>query len=154
MNVAIKRASFAPGNFFNASAYPASDIEDFVATSRLIAQEKVGPEKVEAIHVTAIHRPGLKTRASKSQTAREINILMPANLALGNYILKTRHDVDFSFKDAELNIFEGVSGEIKLEPAQEDENVRGSFQVEVEDPRTEGKTFLLKGQFQVLKKPD
>jgi hypothetical protein len=58
--------------------------------------------------------------------------------------------VIFSFIDEDGTLYEGVSGNITLEPALGD-NVRGSFDVQLELLDTDGKTFPYKGNFQVLK---
>lgn len=150
MNAVIKRTSFAAGNYVNASAF-ATDKEfpDFIATSRLIERVKAGTKKTEAVLITAIDRPASNTKA-KSFPARELHISIPKTFDVGDYPLKSRDDVSFSFKDADNTIYEGVSGNIVLEPAV-GESVKGSFKVDVELPDTDGKTFLLKGNFQVLK---
>jgi hypothetical protein len=110
---------------------------------------KAGPKKTEAVLITAIDRPVSKTKA-KSFPARELHISIPATFDVGDYPLKSRDDVSFSFKDADNIIYEGISGNIVLEPAV-GESVKGSFKVDLELPDTDGKTFLLKGNFQVLK---
>jgi hypothetical protein len=150
MSAVIKRTSFAEGNYVNASAF-ANDKEfrEFTATSRLINWVKAGRKKTEAVLITAIDRPASKTRA-KSLPARELHISIPASFETGDYALKSRDDVSFSFKDADDTIYEGVSGNIQLEPSM-GESVKGNFKVDLELPGTDGKTFLLKGQFQVLK---
>ncbi|WP_460145890.1 hypothetical protein [Pseudomonas sp. S2_A02] len=150
MSAVIKRTSFAEGNYVNALAF-ANDKEfpEFIATSRLIDRVKAGRKKTEAVLITAIDRPASKTRA-KSLLARELHISIPANFEVGVYALKSRDDVSFSFKDADDTIYEGVSGSIQLEPAV-GESVKGNFKVDLELPGTDGETFLLKGQFQVLK---
>lgn len=151
MNAVIKRTSFAPGNYVNASAFanPDSVFPEFIATSRLITRIKTGVNKTEAVLITAIDRPASKTRA-KSSPARELHISIPADLATGDYALKSRDDVSFSLKDADDTVYEGVSGAIQLEPAV-GESIKGNFKVDLELPGTDGKTFLLKGSFQVLK---
>jgi hypothetical protein len=151
MNTVIKRTSFAPGNYVNASAFANTDTEfpEFIATSRLIERVTTGIKKTEAVLIKAIDRPASKTRA-KSSPARELHISIPANFEIGDYALKSRDDVNFSYKAADNTIYEGVSGSIQLEPAK-GESVKGNFKVDLELPGTEGKTFLLKGSFQVLK---
>jgi len=151
MNVVIKRTSFARGNYVNASAFATADKEfpEFIATSRLIERVKAGEKKIDAVLITAIDRPVPNTRA-KSSPARELHICIPENLEVGDYALKSREDVSFSFKDTDDTIYEGIAGNIQLEPALEN-NVKGSFNVNLELLNTEGKTFLLKGNFQVLK---
>lgn len=149
-NAVIKRTGFAKGNYVIASAFATDKkIPEFNATSRLIERVKAGPKKTDAVLITAIHRPVPNTKA-KSLPARELFICIPADFTTGTYQLKSRDDVSFSFKDAENTIYEAVSGTIELEPAQ-GENVKGNFKVDLELPDTDGKTFLLKGSFQVLK---
>lgn len=151
MNAVIKRTSFAPGNYVNASAFanPDNVFPEFIATSRLINWVKTGINQTQAVLIRAIDRPVSNTRA-KSLPARELHISIPANFEIGDYVLKSRDDVSFSFKDADDTIYEGVSGTIQLEPAV-GESVKGNFKVDLELPGTDGKTFLLKGSFQVLK---
>ncbi|OOG10680.1 hypothetical protein [Pseudomonas sp. C9] len=150
MNAVIKRTSFAEGNYINASAFATEkDITDFIATSRLIDRVKSGPQKTETVKITAIDRPASKTKA-KSLPARELVICIPADFAPGEYPLKSRDDVSFSFKDADDTIYEGISGDIVLEPGVGD-SVKGNFKIDLEFPDTDGETFLLKGVFQVLK---
>lgn len=150
MNAVIKRTSFADGNYVTASAFATDkEVPEFIATSRLIERVKAGVKQTEAVLITAIHRPASKTKA-KSLPARELHISIPADFAAGEYALKSRDDVSFSFKDADNTIYEGISGSIGLE-APVGEHVKGSFKVDLELPDTDGKTFLLKGNFQVLK---
>ncbi len=150
MKAVIKRTSFADGNYVNAAAFATkTEFPEFIATSRLIDNVKSGPQKTDAVLITAVHRPAAKTKA-KSLAARTVYISLPANFAVGDYELRSRADVDFSFKDADGTVYESVSGNIKLEPALGD-NVKGSFQAALEYPGTGGETFTLKGNFQVLK---
>jgi hypothetical protein len=150
MNAVIKRISFAPGNYVTATAFAThKEIPEFIATSRLINKVKAGPNKIDAVLITAIDRPAPKTRA-KSMPARDFYLSIPANFEPGVYPLKSRDDVSCSFKDGDSTLYEGVSGNITLEPALGD-NVRGSFDVQLELPDTDGETFTYKGNFQVLK---
>jgi hypothetical protein len=150
MNAVIKRISFAEGNYVTATAFAThKEIPDFIATSRLIDKVKAGPNKTDAVLITAIDRPVPKTKA-KSLPAREIHVCIAADFEPGVYALKNRDDVSFSFKDEDGTIYEGESGEIKLEPALGN-NVKGSFNINLEVPNTDGETFILKGEFQVLK---
>ncbi|MFS2096711.1 hypothetical protein ACCC96_27300 [Pseudomonas sp. Pseusp11] len=151
MNAVIKRTSFAPGNYVNASAFANTDKDfpEFIATSRLIDRVKTGINKTEAVLITAIDRPASKTRA-KSSPARELHMSIPANGETGIFLLKSRDDVSASFIDADNTIYEAVSGKIEVESAA-GENIKGKFNIDLELPGTEGKTFILKGEFQVLK---
>lgn len=150
MNAVIKQISFAPGNYVTASAFanPDNDFPEFIATSRLINRVKTGINQTEAVLIRAIDRPVSNTRA-KSSPARELHISIPANFEIGDYVLKSRNDVNISFKDTDDTVYEGVSGSIQLEPAV-GESVKGNFKVDLELPGTGGKTFLLKGSFLVL----
>ncbi|WP_095187219.1 hypothetical protein [Pseudomonas sp. Irchel 3E19] len=150
MKAVIKRTSFASGNYVNAAAFATkTEFPEFIATSRLIDKVKSGPQKIDAVLITAIDRPAANTKA-KSLASRTLYISIPDNFEVGDYQLKSRPDVDFSLKDADGTVYESVSGKIKLEPALGD-NVKGSFQADLEYPGTNGETFTLKGNFQVLK---
>ncbi|MHC8400875.1 hypothetical protein ACYZTX_15735 [Pseudomonas sp. MDT1-17] len=150
MTATIKPNSFANGNYVNASAFATGkEFPEFIATSRLIERVKAGTKMTEAVLITAIHRPAPKTKA-KNLPARELLISIPANFETGDYALKSRDDVSFSFKDEDNTIYEGISGNIVVEPAT-GERVKGTFKVNLEIPGTDEKTFLLKGNFQVLK---
>lgn len=150
MNAVIKPTSFAKGNYVIASAFAThKEIPQFIATSRLIDKVKAGRDIIDAIKITAVHRPDKKTKA-KSLPPREIYLCIPDNYEQGEHALKTRADVSFSFKDEDSTIYEGISGNITLEPAL-GENVKGSFVVQLERPDTDGETFICKGNFQVLK---
>jgi hypothetical protein len=150
MSASIQRTSFAEGNYVTAAVYPSNEkFPAFVATSRLIDKLKAGLNKIDTVKITAVERPTPKTRA-KSSPVREIHMCVPGDFETGVHSLKTRADVSFSFKDEDGTIYEGDSGEIKLEPAS-GENVKGSFNVNLELPNTDGETFILKGNFQVLK---
>jgi hypothetical protein len=150
MNAVIKRISFAEGNYVTADVFAThKEIPAFVATSRFIDKLKAGLNKIDTVKITAVERPTPKTRA-KSSPVREIHMCVPGDFETGVHSLKTRADVSFSFKDEDGTIYEGDSGEIKLEPAS-GENVKGSFNVNLELPNTNGKTFIIKGDFQVRK---
>lgn len=151
MNAVIKRNSFAEGNYVNAEAFANSELEvlPFTANARLIDKVKAGRNKLDAMSITAIQRSDKKTRATHTST-RELTLVLPADLAVGKYEVKSRADVAFSFKDGDGKIYEGVSGEIEIEPAS-DENVKGRFNINIELPDAEENTFILKGKFQVLK---
>jgi hypothetical protein len=149
MNAVIKRTGFAAGNYVIAKAYanPELPFAEFDATSRLIKNVKAGPNKLDALCITAIHRSYKVTRASKT-TVRELIFVLPAKLEAGEYEVKSRDDVGFSFKDNDNTIYESSSGNISIEPAS-DGNVKGIFNVTLDLP--DDKTFMLKGDFQVLK---
>lgn len=151
MNAATTQLSFAPGNYVTASAFATNgkDFPEFVATSRLIEKKKAGIKQTETVVITAIDREEKKTKASTT-TTRELTISIPADYEPGSYELKTRDDVSFSLKESDKTIYEGVSGSIDLTPASEG-NVKGKFNIDLELPDTDGQTFILKGQFQVLK---
>jgi hypothetical protein len=150
MNAVIKRISFAPGNYVTATAFAThKEIPEFIATSRLIDKLKAGLNKIDTVKITAVERSTPKTRA-KSSPVREIHMCVPGDFKTGVHFLKTRDDVSVSFIDEDGTLYEGVSGNITLEPALGD-NVRGSFDVQLELPDTDGKTFPYKGNFQVLK---
>ncbi|RON24331.1 hypothetical protein BK660_01265 [Pseudomonas brassicacearum] len=151
MNAVIKRISFAEGNYVTATPYATHKvIPEFIATSRLIDTVKSGPKKINTVKITAIDRPASKTRA-KSSPAREICLCLPDSFEPGEYVLKTRDDVSSSFKDENGIVYEGVSGNITLQPTVGENNVAGLFDINYELPDTEGETFILKGKFQVLK---
>jgi hypothetical protein len=150
MNTVINRLSFAQGNYVTASAFSThgKDFPEFAATSRLIEKKPAGISRTEAVVITAIDREEKKTRTTDTST-RELIISLPADFEPGVYELKTRDDVSLSLKES-TTIYEGVSGSIELVPASEG-NVKGNFNVDLELPDGDGETFILKGQFQVLK---
>jgi hypothetical protein len=152
MNAAINQPSFAQGNYVTASAFSTQgkDFPEFVATSRLIEKKVAGPTRTATVVITAVDREQKMTRISASST-RELIICIPANYELGVHKIKTRDDVSFSFKDKNKVVYEGIKGTIELVPATEG-NVKGSFNIDIEIPDSEEQTFILKGQFQVLKK--
>ncbi|MFJ2280308.1 DUF6252 family protein [Pseudomonas sp. NPDC087803] len=152
MNAVIKRTSFAEGNYVNAEAFANTELEvpPFVANARLINKVKAGLKKLDALSVTAIQRSDKNTRATSTST-RELSFVLPAALAVKTYQIKSSADVAFSFKNSDGKIYEAVSGEIEIEPANDDKNIKGRFNVNLELPDTEEKTFVLKGSFQVLK---
>ncbi|TPG98131.1 hypothetical protein EAH72_04135 [Pseudomonas caspiana] len=141
MNAVVKRVSFAEGNFVTASAQGNSNFPEFIATSRLIEKIKIGSE--EALLLTAIERV-------KDNPLREIYISIPATLAPQTYNVQNNPLVSFGLK-IDDKIYESVAGEITLNPPLDDKNMAGSFKVEVEVPDSDGKTFVVKGNFQVLK---
>ncbi|SFW80485.1 hypothetical protein [Pseudomonas sp. NFACC04-2] len=151
MNAVINQLSFAKGNYVTASAFSNHDKEfpEFAATSRLIEKKKAGVKQTETVVITAVDREEKQTRASIT-SKRELIISIPADYEPGSYELKTRDDVSFSLRDSDKTIYEGVSGTIDLVPAPEG-NIKGKFNVNLELPDTNGETFILKGQFQVLK---
>jgi hypothetical protein len=151
MNAVISQMSFAHGNYVTASAFSTQgkDFPEFAATSRLIKKNVAGPARTETVVITAVDREEKMTRVSTTST-RELIICIPANYELGVHDLKTRDDVSFSFKDEENIVYEGIKGTIELVPASEG-NVKGNFYIDVEIPDSEEQTFILKGQFQVLK---
>lgn len=151
MNAVIKRDGFAAGNYVIAKAFANTELTfvDFNATSRLIDKVKTGAKKLDALCITAIERSDKRTRASQT-TVRELTILLPDSLDVGEYEVKGRDDVGFSLKNDDGTVYEGISGNISITPASEG-NVKGSFNVNVEMPSTEEQTFILKGDFQVLK---
>jgi hypothetical protein len=151
MNAVIRRTSFAEGNYVNAKAFANTELPfaEFAATSRLINKVKAGAKKLDAFCITAIERSDKRTRASQT-TVRELTIVVPIDLDVGHYEVKGRDDVGFSLKNDDGTIYEGISGNISLTPASEG-NVKGSFNVNIEMPNTEEQTFILKGDFQVLK---
>lgn len=151
MSAVIKQISFAPGNYVTAkaSANTGKSFADFIATSRLIDQVKVGTEKVNAVQITAIDRPASDTKA-KSYPAREliIIIIIPKDYPVGKHEIKSRPDVALSFKD-DTAVSEAISGHIEIEPAVGSANVKARFKVSVEN--ADGTTFQLDGDLQVLK---
>ena len=157
MNAASNSLSFAPNNYVLASAYSTQGKEfpEFAATSRLIEKKLAGIDKVETIVITAVDREEKKTTATAT-TTRELIICIPADYELGVHQVgndlrgTVRSDVGFSYKDADKFIYEGVSGNIELLPASEG-HTKGVFNIAVEIPGSEGQTFILKGEFQVLK---
>jgi hypothetical protein len=151
MNAVIKRTGFAAGNYVIAKAFANTELTfvDFNATSRLIGKVKAGAKKLDALCITAIERSDKRTRASQT-TVRELTILLPDSLDVGEYEVKGRDDVGFSLKNDDGTVYEGISGNISITPASEG-NVKGSFNVNIEMPNTEEQTFILKGDFKVLK---
>ncbi|EZP25881.1 DUF6252 family protein [Pseudomonas sp. RIT288] len=151
MNAVIKRTSFAAGNYVSAEAFANAQLEvnPFNANARLIDKVKTGRNKLDAMCITAIQRSDKNTRVSNT-TTRELTFVLPADLAVGKYEVKSRDDVAFSFKNSDGKIYEGVSGEIEIEPAS-DENVKGRFNINIDMPDNEENIFILKGKFQVLK---
>ncbi|PZW64892.1 hypothetical protein F475_00965 [Pseudomonas sp. URMO17WK12:I6] len=149
MNAVIKQISFAPGNYVTAKAYAntGTPFEDFIATSRLIDQVKVGVQQLDAVQITAIDRPASNTKA-KSYPAREIIIILPKDFPVGKHAIKSSPDVALSFKDDTV-VSEAISGEIEIEPAVDSANVKARFKVVVEN--ADETTFQLNGDFQVLK---
>jgi hypothetical protein len=149
MSAVIKQISFAPGNYVTAkaSANTGKSFADFIATSRLIDQVKVGTEKVNAVQITAIDRPASSTKA-KSYPARELIIILPEDYPVGKHEIKSRPDVALSFKD-DTAVSEAISGHIEIEPAVGSANVKARFKVSVEN--ADGTTFQLDGDLQVLK---
>lgn len=152
MNAVINQLSFAQGNYVTASAFSTQgkDFPEFAATSRLIEKKVAGATRTETVVITAVDREEKMTRVSATST-RELIICIPANYELGIHKIKTRDDVSFSFKDEDKIVYEGIKGTIELVPAPEG-NVKGSFNIDIEIPESEEQTFILKGQFQVLKK--
>jgi hypothetical protein len=140
MNAVVKRVSFAEGNFVTASAQGNSNFPEFIATSRLIEKIKIG--SAEVVLLTAIERVNNKLR--------EIYISIPADLTPRTYNVQNNSQVSFGLK-IDDKIYESVAGEITLNPPLDDKNMAGSFKVEVEVPDSDGKTFVAKGNFQVLK---
>ncbi|UZE21709.1 hypothetical protein LOY67_16815 [Pseudomonas sp. B21-056] len=151
MNAVINQLSFAKGNYVTASAFSnhGKEFPEFAATSRLIEKKKAGVKQTETVVITAVDREEKQTRASIT-SKRELIISIPADYEPGSYELKTRDDVSFSLRESDQTIYEGISGTIDLVPAPEG-NIKGKFNVDLELPDTDGETFILKGQFQVLK---
>lgn len=151
MNAVINQLSFAQGNYVTASAFSTQgkNFPQFAATSRLIEKKAAGLARTETVVITAVEREAKKTRVSVTST-RELIMCIPANYELGVHKLNTRDDVSFSFRDADKVIYEGVSGTIELVPTSE-KSIKGSFNIDVGIPGTDEQTFILKGQFQVLK---
>jgi hypothetical protein len=149
MNAVIRRISFAPGNFVTAKAF-ANDgpsVADFTATSRLIDTIKVGPDKVDAVQITAIDRPPSDTRA-KTYDAREITLIVPKDYPLGKHALSNSGGVAASYKNGDA-ISEGISGEIEIKAASDQKNVAATFKIIMEN--ADETKFQLNGEFQVLK---
>lgn len=149
MNAVIRRISFAPGNFVTAKAF-ANDgppVADFIATSRLIDTQQVGPDKVDAVKITAIDRPPSDTRA-KTYDAREITLIVPKDYPLGKHALSNSGGVAASYKNGNA-ISEGISGEIEIKAASDQKNVAATFKILMEN--ADETTFQLNGEFQVLK---
>ncbi|MCH4901972.1 MULTISPECIES: hypothetical protein [Pseudomonas] len=149
MNAVIRRTSFAPGNFVTAKAFAngGAPVADFTASSRLIETKKVGPDKIDAVEITAIDRPPSGTKA-KTNPARELTLIVPDGFPIGKHVLTSRSDVAVSYKDGTA-ISEGISGDIEIKPASDQKNVAADFNVTLEN--ADGTTFQLKGGFQVLK---
>ncbi|MHA3737330.1 hypothetical protein ACXR0M_16910 [Pseudomonas sp. Eth.TT006] len=149
MNAVIRQISFAPGNFVTAKVFANSGdaVADFIASSRLIDNLKVGPDKIDAVQITAIDRPPSATKA-KTYAARELTLIVPKGFPIGKHALTSSSDVAVSYKDGTA-ISEGISGDIEIKPASDQKNVAAAFNVTLEN--ADGTTFQLKGDFQVLK---
>lgn len=150
MNATIRRTSFAEDNYVNAKAFANTELPfaDFNATSRLINKVKAGPKKLDAFCITAIERSDKRTRASQT-VVRELTILFPGSLDVGEHEVKSRDDVGFSLKNDDGTVYEAISGKLIIERVSEG-NVAGSFNVNIEMPNTDEQTFIFKGEFRVL----
>ena len=149
MNAVIRRTSFAPGNYVTAKAFAntGTPVADFIATSRLIDQVKVGTQKLDAVQITAIDRQASVTKA-KSYPAREIIIIIPKDYPVGKHVIKSSANVALSYKNG-TSVSEADKGYIEILPTVGSANVKATFKADIEN--ADGTTFQLGGEFQVLK---